>query len=290
MMLFDNDSENDKASTINEDLHDNNLSSSHLPFALIPQIIDKYETRFWGVQQSELYKPTGMIIPRLPIFHPYHPFKNVTHDLVDGDDLMLQVPLAIALPNTELVPHPLLEIISEKNIDGIITPYFIGQTLPYDPDTEVICRYQYCLFQDATSEMMGHQSIWAQSVIYVQDRELVRIPPTAIKIYESEKNTLSPTILCGNSMKLEQVQHLRGKGIWSLVLGSQIDTVDHTGLLKDISQAFVGFTYFIPDGDAYNDFLRSMKNKPPAEVIANIPSFLLNLQADSGQPLVKEKE
>ena len=90
-------------------------------FSLMPQIMDKYETRFLRVEQSELYKPAGMIIPKLPMYHPYHPFKNVTN----GDDI-LQVLLAIILPNTDLVPLPLLEHITKNNMDDqIITPYFL---------------------------------------------------------------------------------------------------------------------------------------------------------------------
>ncbi len=267
------DAEDETSSIKNDDLHGTNFTDSRfLPFALIPQIIDKYETRFWGVEQSELYKPTGIVIPKLPMYHPYHPFNNATHD-VDGDDMMLQVPLAFVLPDLDLVPHPLMKFIKERNIDDLITPYFIIQTLPYDTETEVICRYQYCLFPDAKSEMMGHQSIWAQSIVYEQDKE-INIPPTAVKIYESEKNTLSPTILCGNSMRLENVRYLMGKCIWSLVLGSPIDTVDHAGLFTEISRAFVGFTYFIPNADAYNEFLRLVRNKTPAEFIAYIPYFL----------------
>ena len=268
------DADDETSSSRNEDLPGNDLTDSHFgPFALIPQLIDKYETRFWEVEQSELYKPAGIVIPKLPMYHPYHPFRNTSHDVDEGDDMMLQVPLAFVLPSFDLVPTPLLNFIKERNIDGLITPYFTAQTLPYDPDTEVICRYQYCLFPDAKSEMMGNQSIWAQSIVYEQDKEIVYIPPTAIKIYASERNTLSPTILCGNSMRLETVRYLRGKCICSLVLGSPIDTVDHAGLFTEISRAFVGFTYFIPNTDAYNEFLRLVRNKTPAEIMTYIPSF-----------------
>jgi len=289
MILFDNG--DDKSSPTSENivgLHENNLIDA--PLALMPQIIDKYETRFWGVQQSELYKPAGMIIPKLPMYHPYHPFKNVTHDHDDGDDYILQVPLAIILPNADLVPQPLLKFITEKNIDTTLTPYFIAQTLPYESETEVICRYQYCLFPDATSEMMRHQTIWAQSIIYEHDKDLINIPPTAIKIYESEKNALSPTILCGNSMKFDTVLNLKGKGIWSIVLGSNFDAVDHSGLFTEISQIFIGFTCFIPDGDAYNEFLLSLKNKSPAEIIAYIPSLIHDVQANTGHWSSKVKD
>ena len=284
-MLCDNDIDidnDDITPQTQNDCANNNLIDLHLPFALIPQIIDKYETRFRGVQQSELYKPTGLIIPKLPMYHPYHPFKNVTHDL-DGTDMMLQVPLAMILPNTDLVPRPLLKFITGRNINATITPYFLAQTLPYDSETEVICRYQYCLFPDATSEMIGHQSIWAQSFIYKHDNELVNVNPTAIKIYESEKNSMSPTILCGNSMKFDHVSNLRGRGIWSLVFGSNIDTVDDVGLFAEISHAFLGFTYFIPDGNAYTEFLISLRNKTPAEIIAFIPSLELSGQTEYGQ-------
>ena len=140
---------------------DEDISSLTESFAaLMPQqLIDKYETRFYNCEQSDLYKPSGMVIPKLPMYHPYHPFRNTIED----DDI-LQVPLAIILPNIDLVPQPLLKLIANTNVK--ITPYFIVQTLPYKPDTQVICRYQYALFPNATSEMSGHESIWAQSYIY----------------------------------------------------------------------------------------------------------------------------
>jgi len=258
----------------NDDADDDTLSDLIEIFALMPHIIDKYETRFFGAQQSELYKPAGIVIPKLPMYHPYHPFKNVTN----GDDI-LQVPLAIVLSNTDLVPLPLLELITKCNTKAYITPYLIAQTLPYDPETEVICRYQYALFQEAKSEMKGHQSIWAQSIIYEKNNEFAQLPATQIKIYESEKNKESPTptILCGNSMKLDTVENLRGKGMWSLVLGSHSGTVGDDGLLTEISQAFVGFTYFIPDDDSYKDFLCLLRNKSPREALECIP--LLDIDA-----------
>jgi len=50
-------------------------------------------------------------------------------------------------------------------------------------------------------------------------------------------------------MKLDTVNTLIGKGIWSLVLGSNSGTlneVDDDGMLE-ISHAFVGYTYFLQD-------------------------------------------
>lgn len=243
-------------------------------FDLMPQIIDGYETRFWRVVQSELYKPTGMILPKLPIYHPYNPFKNVTHE-----DNILQVPLAIVLLNTDLVPRQLLEHIATRNIEPV--PYFIAQTLPYESTTEVICRYQYALFPEARCEMRGHQSMWAQSIIYECDKESARLPATAVKIYESEKDVVSPTILCGNSMKLDMVANLSGKGIWSLVVGSPIGALDDDGFLSEISQAFVGFTYFIPDHHAYKKFIRLIRNESPTDVMSRIPSFLEDITANT---------
>ncbi|KAL3772799.1 hypothetical protein ACHAW5_009331 [Stephanodiscus triporus] len=235
---------------------------------LIPQIIDGYETRFLGVLQSELYKPAGMILPKLPIYHPYHPFKNVTH----GDNI-LQVPLAIILPNTDQVPRQLLEHIAKRNI-APLTPYFIAQTLPYESETEVICRYQYALFPEAKCEMKGQQSMWAQSIIYERDKEFAHLPATAVKICESDKDAVSPTILCGDSMKLDTVVNLGGKGIWSLVVGSKSGALDEDGFLSEITQVFVGFTFFIPDDHAYEKFLLSIRNKSPTDVMSRISSFL----------------
>ncbi|KAL7539836.1 hypothetical protein ACHAXR_009653 [Thalassiosira sp. AJA248-18] len=190
------------------------LSDLTESLTLMPQIIEKYETRFLRVEQSELYKPTGMVMPKLPMYHPYHPFKN------NSNDDILQVPLAMILRNADLAPPPLVEYIKKNNID-VPTIFFIAQTLPYGSDTEVICRYQYALFPEAKGEMKGHQSIWAQSVVYEKDKLFARVPPTEIKIYESEKGkVVSPTILCGDSMKLGNVEILRGRGLWSLVLGS----------------------------------------------------------------------
>ena len=240
-------------------------------FSTIPQIMEKYETKFCGVDQSELYKPAGMVLPKLPMYHPYHPFKNVK-----GDDI-LQVPLAMILPNTDLVPPPLLKHIANIDVEGI-TPYFVAQTLPYDPETEVICRYQYALFPDAKSEMKGHDSIHSQSFIYdEQDTEEVTVvPATQIKIYESDKTKeLSPTILCGNSMKLDNVERILQKnGMWSLVLGSESGTLGDDGLFNEISQAFVGFTYFLPDDDAYQQFLSLVRDKSPTEVLECVSELM----------------
>ncbi len=254
---------------------DDALSDRMESFDLMPQIIDGYETRFWGVVQSELNKPTGMIVPKLPIYHPYHPFKNVTH----GDNI-LQVPLAIVLPNTDLVPGQLLEHIAKRNIP-LVTPYFIAQTLPYKSETEVICRYQYALFPEARCEMRGHQSMWAQCIIYERDKEFARLPATAVKIYESDHDAVSPTILCGNSMKLDMVVNLSGKGIWSLVVGSQSGALDDDGFLSEISQAFVGFTYFIPDDHAYKKLLRLVRNKSPTDIMSSIPYFLEDITSST---------
>lgn len=263
-----------------ENDYDDALSDLIESFALMPQIIDKYETRFLGVQQSELYKPAGMVIPKLPMYHPYHPFKYTNN----GDDI-LQVPLAIILPNTDMVPLPLLEHVTKSGIDPPLTPYFIAQTLPYSPETEVICRYQYALFQEAECEMKGNQSIWTQSIIYEKKNMIAQLPATQIKIYESEKNKVSHTILCGDSMKLDTLDNLRGKGIWSLVLGSHSGAVGDDGLFTEISQAFIGFTYFIPDNDAYKDFLSLVRDKTPKEVLVNIPALIDDVDAIKNLPV-----
>lgn len=261
-------------SDADKDDEDKVMSDLIESFALMPQIMDKYETRFVGVQQSELCKPSGMVIPKLPIYHPYHPFRNVT-----SDDI-LQVPLAILLPNTNLVPTQLLELITKKHID--VTPYFVVQTLPYNLDTDVICRYQYALFPDAKSEMKGHESIFAQSTVLLYGQQLEKekkIPATSIKIYESDKTKdTSPTILCGNSMLLGKVEDLKGRGIWSLVLGSHSNTLDDDGLLAETTQAYVGYTYFLPDEDSYNSFITTiLREKKTREVqLECLPAIIMD--------------
>jgi len=264
-----------------KDTNDDDISNLTESFAtLMPQqLIDKYETRFYNCQQSDLYKPSGMVIPKLPMYHPYHPFRNII-----GDDDILQVPLAVILPNTDLVPQPLLKLIANTNTNNKIIPYFIVQTLPYKPDTQVICRYQYALFPNATSEMSGYESIWAQSFIYKDKNEEImkQIEPTQIKIYESNKNQdISPTILCGNSMKIDTVNNLIGKGIWSLVLGSNSGTLneeEEDGMFNEISHAFVGYTYFLKDDDAYTQFLSLMKDKKTLNDVLEciIPEFIMD--------------
>ena len=102
-----------------------------------------------------------------------------------------------------------------------------------------------------------------------ENEEIMKqIEPTQIKIYESDKTKdKSPTILCGNSMKLDTVNNLLGKGIWSLVLGSNSGTLneeeeeEEDGMFTEISHVFVGYTYFLKDDDAYTQFLSLMKDK-----------------------------
>ena len=264
-------------------------SNSKFCFTIIPQVFDGYETRFGvGVQPSELYQPTGMVLPKLPMYHPYHPLNN--NSLIHKEDI-LQVPLAMIIsssaPNNNdkdaedcdhqppllVPPRKLLDLIAKRrssssrrrNNNIIIgnnngnhgsspdSYFIIVQTLPYRPDTQVICRYQYALFPNAKSQMKGHESLWAQSIIYNHycntntnntnttntntnntssnnnnninnDNELeVRccFPVTSIKIYESDTEMdISPTILCGNTMAVDTVDNLCGKAIWSYVVGS----------------------------------------------------------------------
>lgn len=251
---------------------DKEVSNLIESFALMPQLMDKYESRFFGVNQSDLYRPAGMVVPKLPMYHPYHPFRR-TNDIDD----ILQVPLAMILPNNDLAPQSLLDLITIGNIKVPVTPYFIAQTLPYQPETEVICRYQYGLFPEAKGEMKGNQAIWAQSFLYGKDNDVSQIPPTQIKIYESKKNEVSPTILCGNSMALDKVQNLRGTGLWSLVLGSYTGTLDdESQLFTEVSHAFLGFTYFIQDDDRYNNFLCSIRNKQPKDIMDIITNEYLS--------------
>ena len=93
--------------------------------ALRKQRHDKYETRFYNCEQSALYKPSGMVIPKLPMYHPYHPFRNTIED----DDI-LQVPLAVILPNTDLVPQPLLKLIANTNTNNQSRSTLVAYTIP----------------------------------------------------------------------------------------------------------------------------------------------------------------
>jgi hypothetical protein len=134
--------------------------------------------------------------------------------------------------------------------------------------------------------MKGHESIWAQSRIYNHHSnnnsnsnknaaddsnntaERRRYPPTSIKIYESNKDspTISPTILCGNSMVVDTVENLCGNAIWSYVVGSSTDTTsppivdDEDGFIVDnIDHSYIGLTYFLPH-DEYNNFIMDLSN------------------------------
>ena len=56
-------------------------------------------------------------------------------------------------------------------------------------------------------------------------------------------------------MKLDAVNNLIGKGIWSLVLGSNAPgklNGEEDGMFTEISHVFVGYTYFLQDDDAYS--------------------------------------
>jgi hypothetical protein len=138
-------------------------------FKLMQQIFDKYTSHFFNVAQSELHKPAGMVLPKLPIYHPYHPFNKTVGDYA------LQVPLAMTLLDTKFVPHSLMDIISTLDVHAV--PYFVAQTLPYEDDTEVIPRYQYALFPDAKSEMKGFESTYAQGIIYEKNIYLQQFLP-----------------------------------------------------------------------------------------------------------------
>mmetsp|Transcript_17851 Transcript_17851/g.37286 ORF Transcript_17851/g.37286 Transcript_17851/m.37286 type:complete len:265 (+) Transcript_17851:83-877(+) len=239
-------------------------------FAILPQIMEDYETRFWRVEQSELYKPAGVIAPKLPLYHPYHPFTNVTN----GYDLP-QVPLATKFDNyTDVAPHHLLDMVSAINPTEVQT-FFVVQSLPYLPGIPVIARYQYGVFPDAKSEMKGFQSIWAQGIVFDHKSEAIsKLPPTKIKIYESTKNELSPTILCGNTMKLDVVENLKGRGVWSLVVSSENGEVGDDGLFINKCRVFVGYTHFLEDDDEYNNVLEFLRRKSPREFLGCIPSLI----------------
>lgn len=96
-------------------------------FIIQSQLMDKYKTQFFNA---------GTVIPKLPMYHPYHLFKRTL-----GDDV-LEVPLAMILPDLELVPKPLLGIISTIKAHVPIISFFVAQTLPYEVDIKVIPKYQ----------------------------------------------------------------------------------------------------------------------------------------------------
>lgn len=246
-------------------------STDESSFHLIPQLIDKYETRCWRVNQSNLYQPAGLTMPKLPVYHPYHPFRSVAND-----DELLQIPLAMQLKGVEdlgAIPRPLLDLLPDINVPAI--PFFLVQTLPYKNGTEVIARYQYALFPNAESSMQGFQSIWAQGILFDEkDNNTIQLPVTSIKIYESNKDEVSPTILCGDTMKLGLVEDWRGKGLWSLVVGSTSDDLNDTSLFSIISHAFIGYTYFIEDEDRYNEFLVFIRDKSPSDILSRIPNLI----------------
>lgn len=279
--------------------YDNSNSNNSNYFTIIPQVIDG-ETRFGvGVHPSELYQPTGMVLPKLPIYHPYHPLNNCITN-AENEDIILQVPLAMILPSFDdlhssslVPPRELLDFIAKQNknvnyyTSTQTTYYIIVQTLPYTPQTRIICRYQYALFPQAKSQMKGKESIWTQSIIYNHHRdndndnntaERIRYPPTSIKIYESNKDSanISPTILCGNSMVLDTVENLCGNAIWSHVVGSSTDTTstspppmvdfDNGVSLVNI-HSYIGLTYFLPN-DEYDNFVREIQDKQsPVDII-----------------------
>jgi hypothetical protein len=313
------------SSSIDDDDHKNDdrgeehrsSSSSNTFFTIIPQVLDGYKTRFGaGVHPSELYQPTGMVLPKLPMYHPYHPLNNCIAN-AENEDVILQVPLAMILPSVDdlhplVPPQELLDFIAKRNRNMNIssstiptTYYIIVQTLPYTPNTQILCRYQYALFPNAKCQMKGYESIWAQSIIYNHHSnsnnnnnnnmnnatddsnntaERRRYPPTSIKIYESNKDspTISPTILCGNSMVVDIVENLCGNAIWSYIVGSNtsctsppiVDDDEDGFIVNNIDHTYIGLTYFLPH-DEYNNFIREIQDKQsPADIIYWIPSLI----------------
>ena len=305
--MVDNIDNDGTSSGIDDDDNNNNNNNNSKFFTIIPQVIDGYETRFGvGVHPSELYQPTGMVLPKLPIYHPYHPLNDCITN-AENEDVILQVPLAVTLPSFDdlhslVPPRELLDFIAKRNKDVSYTStpttyYIIVQTLPYTPQTRIICRYQYALFPQAMAQMKGKESIWTQSIIHNHHRdddnnntaERIRYPPTSIKIYESNKDSpnISPTILCGNSMVLDTVENLCGNAIWSYVVGSTdtstsppiVDSDD--GFLVNTDHSYIGLTYFLPN-DEYNNFIREILDKQsPVDVINWITILIEKHKNDS---------
>ena len=86
-------------------------------------------------------------------------------------------------------------------------------------------------------------------------------------------------------MKLNTVNNLIGKGIWSLVLGSNLGTLneeeeeEEDGIFTETSHVFVGYTYFLQDNDdAYTQFLSSMKDNETLNDVLEyiIPEFIMD--------------
>jgi len=310
--MVDNIDIDGTSSGIDDDDNNNNNNNNSKFFTIFPQVIDGYETRFGvGVHPSELYQPTGMVLPKLPIYHPYHPLNDCSTN-AENEDVILQVPLAMTLPSFDdlhsslVPPRELLDFIAKRNKDVNYTStpttyYIIVQTLPYTSQTRIICRYQYALFPQAKAQMKGKESIWTQSIIYNHHRdnnnnnnnntaERIRYPPTSIKIYESNKDSpnISPTILCGNSMILDTVENLCGNAIWSYVVGCSTDTStsppivdDENGLIVNIDHSYIGLTYFLPN-DEYNNFIREIHDKQsPVDIINWITILIETNKNDS---------
>ena len=125
--------------------------------------------------------------------------------------------------------------------------------------------------------MKGFESMYAQSILFEEDVEFARFPPTPVKIYESEKDKVSPTILCGPSKMILNgeaeictARTLRGRCLWSFVLGSHSNAMQD-GFLTNASHFFVGCTHFISDETEYQNFLDWMKDKSP---INDIPDLI----------------
>jgi len=73
---------------------------------------------------------------------------------------------------------------------------------------------------------------------------------------------------------------LIGKGIWSLVLGSNSGTLNgEDGMFIETSHIFVGYTYFLQDDDdAYTQFLSLIKDKKALNNVLEcmIPKFIMD--------------
>ena len=81
-------------------------------------------------------------------------------------------------------------------------------------------------------------------------------------------------------MEIDTVQNLVGKGIWSLVLGSNSGTFnEEDGMFTEISHVFVGYTYFLQDNDdVYTQFLSLIKDKKTLNDILEciIPELMMD--------------
>ena len=143
--------------------------------------------------------------------------------------------------------------------------------------------YQYAFFPNATSEISGHESIWAQSFIYNSRRKKRlwnKFNQSKLKYTKVTRKKTNHQLLCGNSMKLDTVNNYPYQ-----VLGSNSGTLKEEEVEEKMMECLqrylmfiIGYTYFLQDDDAYNQFLSLMKDKKALNDVLEciIPEFIMD--------------